>query len=193
MRVGSVNERGKILKKEVRLLENSFVAVKSVLNETECGFSLIKHRLNCDKAVFEQLWWTVSAHTSKATISWLKYNIEDYSIFHQEIGLQIRQICLRLKTFEALWLQLFTTAQLQTTTALKRGLRKSTRSISLTTAQNLIGSMPTQYTLSWSTAVVMLLRNFWMLQHYWVFNCCWAAICIIFSSSNFIDHTYQMI
>jgi len=49
------------------------------------------------------------------------------------------------------------------------------------------------YTLSWSTAVVMLLRNFWMLQHYWVFNCCWAAICIIFSSSNFIDHTYQMI
>ena len=73
-----------------------------------------------------------------------KYNTEDYGIFHQEIGLQIPQIRLRLKTFEALWLQLFMTAQLQTTTALKRGLRKSMRSISLTTVQNLIGSMPTR-------------------------------------------------
>jgi len=31
--------------------------------------------------------------------------------FHRKIALQIRQICLQLKTFGALWLQLFMPAQ----------------------------------------------------------------------------------
>jgi len=161
--------------------------------EVRPTFSRIKHRLNCDKAVFEQSWWTVSAHTSKATISWLKYNIEDYGIFHQEIGLQIPQTCLRLITFEALWLQLFMTAQLQS--ADNDGTQTwSSEIYEINFFDHCTKShWFNAYTLSWSTAVVMLLRNFWMLQHYWVFNCCWAAICIIFSSSNFIDHTYQMI
>jgi len=32
------------------------------------------------------------------------------------------------------------------------------------------------------------------LQHYWVYySCCWEATCIMFSSHNFIDHTYRII
>ena len=62
---------------------------------------------------------------------------------HREIGLQIRQICLRLKTFGALWLQLFMPAQSHRHWRHSNVVfKKSRRSICFTTLQNLIGLMP---------------------------------------------------
>jgi len=45
------------------------------------------------------------AHTSKATISWLDANIRHY--IPPETGRLIHRICLRLRTFGALWQQPF--------------------------------------------------------------------------------------
>ena len=69
----------------------------------------------CDKAVFEQSWWMVSAgRRSRRHIKSANHLVEktmsDISL-QRKIGLQIRQICLRLKTFEALSLQLFMVAK----------------------------------------------------------------------------------
>jgi len=40
--------------------------------------------------------------------------------------------------------------------------------------------------------VVVLLCNFRYCNIIEYYNCCWATICILFSSHNFIDHTYRM-
>jgi len=62
--------------------------------------------------VSEQSRRMVSARWRMCTHQRLNHLVEKHFItFQRKIGLQIRQICLQLKTFEALWLQLFVPAQ----------------------------------------------------------------------------------
>jgi len=103
----------------------------------------------------------------------------------------------------------YVSPEMQTPTALEHCLRKSWRSISLMTVQNLISSMPDRLKiviinrrhcsvltfascLEVTLFVVVLLYNFGCcnITEYRYYNSCWKTICIKFLSHNFIDHTY---
>ena len=123
----------------------------------------------------------------------------------KKIGLQIRQIC-DLSPIENVWsimaAAVYASLELQTLTPLERPQRKSRRSIYFATVQNLIGSMPDRQSsetkeslfrtdtcaLSWPNVVCRsVILQFLGVATY----CCWAALCIIFSSNNFVDRMAQ--
>jgi len=70
-------------------------------------------KTNLEESSRSQSWrWLTNktAFKSNCTRNYLQKQISDIT-FHRETGLQIRPICLQLKTVEALWLLLFMPAQ----------------------------------------------------------------------------------
>jgi len=80
------------------------------------------------------------ADTSKATISWLKYNIRHYNP-PGHLPTNSPELSLIENVWSIVAAAVYASPEAQTLTAVERRLWKSWRSISLTTVQNLIGSM----------------------------------------------------
>ena len=106
---------GKVIKME-HLNESQLRAQAVRLIEENYGYSATAKKVGCSKAWVGKWAKTNAAeskrarvHTSKITITWLKTNVRHY--ISSEHWPTICQICLQLKTFGALWLQLFMPAQ----------------------------------------------------------------------------------
>jgi len=152
----------------------------------------------------------VLAHTSKATISWLKYNIGHY--IPPGDWSPNCEICLWLKTFGALWLQLFMPAQSHRHWQHLNVIFKNPGDqflwpvCKISSVQCLADwrqspeTKETQFCtntgplhclqLTLSSCYYPIFGSCNITEYY---NCCWAAICIIFSGNNFIDYIYRTI
>ena len=151
---------------------------------------------------------TVLVHTSMATICWSKNNIGHY-IPPGDWPTNSPDLSQIENIWSIMAAAVYASPELQTLTALKRRLCKSlgdqflsplckTSSVQCLTdwrqssetkdTTNIESMHCLEVTLSSRYCAIFGCSN--TTEHY---NCCWAAICIIFSSNNFIGHTYQMI
>jgi len=131
--------------------------------------------------------------------------------FHLEISLQVCQTCLRLKTFAASWLQLFMPAHSRKHWRQSKIVFENLggqflwllcKISSVRCLTDWMQSLETKETLFCaSSKPTHCLEVTMSLRYCAIFGCCnitdyyngsWAAICIIFSSNNFVDHTYRI-